>query len=94
MGMPIEGTWKEVWYDTKSSRGRFTRADSSFRELRADASTAYGPAVGRYHLYVSCACLWAHRTLIFRKLKRLEAHLGIGRRPAQGGRRPDATARP
>jgi len=76
--MLIEGTWKEVWYDTKSSRGRFVRADSSFRDwIRADGSSAYLPAAGRYHLYVSYACPWAHRTLIFRELKGLTGAISV-----------------
>jgi putative glutathione S-transferase len=73
MGKLVEGTWTDVWYDTKASGGRFVRADSSFRDwVRADGSTRFAPERGRYHLYVSFACPWAHRTLIYRKLKRLE----------------------
>jgi putative glutathione S-transferase len=77
--MLVEGKWQDVWYDTKASKGHFKRADSEFRNwLTADGSA--GPSgiggfkaeAGRYHLYVSYACPWAHRTLIFRKLKKLE----------------------
>jgi len=79
MGMLVDGEWKDVWYDTKSSGGRFVRKDAAFRNwVTADGSA--GPSgeagfkaeAGRYHLYVSYACPWAHRTLIFRKLKGLE----------------------
>jgi putative glutathione S-transferase len=78
MGRLIDGTWKDEWYDTKSSGGRFERKQSAFRDwVRADASTRFAPENGRYHLYVSLACPWAHRTLIFRKLKGLEEAISI-----------------
>ncbi|MEQ8306437.1 MAG: glutathione S-transferase family protein [Hoeflea sp.] len=79
MGMLVEGVWKDVWYDTDSTGGHFKRSESAFRNwVTADGSA--GPSgdggfkaeAGRYHLYVSLACPWAHRTLIFRKLKGLE----------------------
>jgi len=73
MGLLIEGRWSTDWYDTKSTGGRFVRKDSAFRDaVRADGSTPFTPEAGRYHLYVSLACPWAHRTLIARKLKGLE----------------------
>jgi len=73
MGRLIEGRWSEEWYDTKSTKGRFVRQESAFRDqVRSDGSTDFTPAAGRYHLYVSLACPWAHRTLIVRKQKRLE----------------------
>lgn len=73
MGMLVAGKWHDVWYETKKHGGRFVRADSSFRgQVRADGSTRFRPEANRYHLYVSYACPWAHRTLIYRKLKRLE----------------------
>jgi putative glutathione S-transferase len=76
--MLVEGEWKDVWYDTDSHGGRFVRADSAFREqVRADGSTPYTPERGRYHLYVSLACPWAHRTLIYRKLKGLEDAISV-----------------
>ena len=78
MGLLIEGEWRDQWYETKSSGGRFVRKESSFRDwVRADGSTRFTPEVGRYHLYVSYACPWAHRTLIFRKLKGLESAIGV-----------------
>lgn len=84
MGLLVEGEWKDVWYDTSPSKGQFVRALSSFRNyVTGDGSP--GPAggggfkaeSGRYHLYVSYACPWAHRTLIFRKLKGLEEHISV-----------------
>jgi putative glutathione S-transferase len=78
MGLLINGKWGDQWYDTKSSGGRFVRQDSAFRSwVRADGSSPHRPEAGRYHLYVSLACPWAHRTLIFRKLKRLEAAISV-----------------
>lgn len=73
MGRLINGEWHDVWYDTEKHGGRFVREDAGFREwVRADGSTRFTPERGRYHLYVSWACPWAHRTLIFRTLKKLE----------------------
>ena len=84
MGMLIDGTWHDVWYDTKATAGHFRRGDSTFRNwVTADGRA--GPSgragfkaeAGRYHLYVSYACPWAHRTLIFRKLKGLEDVISV-----------------
>ncbi|MDC5821352.1 glutathione S-transferase family protein [Vibrio europaeus] len=78
MGKLVEGVWHDVWYDTKSSNGKFVREDAGFRnwiENKPDAQ--FQPESGRYHLYVSLACPWAHRTLIFRKLKGLEDHIDV-----------------
>lgn len=73
MGMLVDGHWQDVWYDTESSRGRFVRADSAFRDwIRADASTPYGPAAGRYHLYVSTEADWR----LFTTLVRFDAEYG------------------
>lgn len=69
----IDGVWHEQDDDPKKTKGRFIRMDSVFRDwVRADGSTPYTPEAGRYHLYISHACPWAHRTMIFRKLKNLE----------------------
>lgn len=79
MGLLMDGRWHDQWYDTKKSDGRFVREGSQFRNwVTADGSP--GPSgeggfeaeAGRYHLYVSLACPWAHRTMIFRVLKGLE----------------------
>ena len=73
MGLLVEGEWRDRWYDTGETGGRFVRQASRFRDwIRADGSSRFAPEAGRYHLYVSLACPWAHRTLIFRKLKQLE----------------------
>lgn len=73
MGLLIDGVWHDQWYDTKSTGGRFVRKESQFRNwLSADGSTGFKAEANRYHLYVSLACPWAHRTLIFRALKGLE----------------------
>lgn len=78
MGKLVEGKWHDVWYDTKSSNGKFVREDAGFREWVSNETGAkYTPESGRYHLYVSLACPWAHRTLIFRKLKGLEEHISV-----------------
>ena len=64
--------------EENSDDGEFERQEDAFRHwIRADGSTAYAPTPGRYHLYVSLACPWAHRTLIVRRLKRLEAAIGF-----------------
>lgn len=69
MGLLIDGQWHDKWYDTTSTGGRFKRQESAFRDR---VGTDRFPAeAGRYHLYVSLACPWAHRTLIFRALKGL-----------------------
>lgn len=84
MGRLVDGVWQDVWYDTRSTGGHFKRADSSFRNW-VTADGAPGPTgdggfkaeAGRYHLYVSLACPWAHRTLIFRTLKKLEDLISV-----------------
>ncbi|OUS28070.1 glutathione-dependent reductase [Thalassotalea sp. 42_200_T64] len=84
MGLLVKGQWHTDWYDTASTGGRFVRKDSSFRNwITKDGSAgATGKAgfkveSGRYHLYVSLACPWAHRTIIFRKLKGLEEIISL-----------------
>jgi len=84
MGMLIEGVWHDRWYDTGRHGGRFVRESAQFRNWITPDGTP-GPTgeggfeaePGRYHLYVSLACPWAHRTLIFRKLKQLEDAIGV-----------------
>lgn len=84
MGLLIEGVWHDQWYDTKSSGGRFERQRSAFRHwVTADGRAGptgeggFAAAPGRYHLYVSLACPWAHRTLIMRALKGLESIISV-----------------
>lgn len=76
--MLVEGEWHDKWYDTESTGGRFVRESSQYRNrITADGSSGFKAEPGRYHLYVSLACPWAHRTLIFRRLKRLEDVISI-----------------
>ena len=84
MGQLVDGEWHDVWYDTKKSGGKFVRSNAAFRNwITADGSA--GPSgdagfpaeSGRYHLYVSYACPWAHRALVFRALKGLTDHISI-----------------
>ncbi len=84
MGLLIEGKWHTDWYDTKSTGGKFQRTASGFRNwITKDGSPGLTGKGGfkaepdRYHLYVSLACPWAHRALIFRKLKGLEELITI-----------------
>lgn len=84
MGQLVDGTWHTGWYDTKSSGGAFKRTTAGFRNwITVDGSAGPSGAAGfaaesgRYHLYVSFACPWAHRALIFRVLKGLEDHIGV-----------------
>ncbi|MGP1395100.1 MAG: glutathione S-transferase family protein [Inquilinaceae bacterium] len=78
MGLLVDGVWQDKWYDTKKSGGRFVRQDSAFRNaVTEDGASGFPAEAGRYHLYVSLACPWAHRTLIFRKLKKLEDAIGV-----------------
>ena len=78
MGQLVDGVWHDIWYDTKKSGGAFERSTAKFRNwITPDGSTEFQAESGRYHLYVSLACPWAHRTLIFRKLKDLTAHISV-----------------
>jgi putative glutathione S-transferase len=73
MGVMVDGEWKDVWYDTHSTSGAFVRPETQFRDhVEASPGARFAPEAGRYHLYVSLACPWAHRTLIVRALKGLE----------------------
>ncbi len=84
MGLLVEGKWQDRWYDTKETGGKFVRGQSQWRDrVTADGRPAQGRVrafkaePGRYHLYVSLACPWAHRTLIFRRLKKLEDVISV-----------------
>jgi len=78
MGLLVDGVWQDQWYDTKKSNGKFVRQDSAFRNtISSEEGAKFTPESGRYHLFVSLACPWAHRTLIFRALKDLESHISV-----------------
>ena len=78
MGMLIEGKWQDVWYDTAKSEGHFVRENARFRNtLNARGEDGFVAQPGRYHLYVSLACPWAHRTLMVRALKNLEPLIDV-----------------
>lgn len=78
MGELVNGVWHGRFSDVNTENGAFVRQDSLFRNwIRADGSTDFQPETGRYHLYVGHACPWAHRTLIFRVLKKLENVISV-----------------
>ena len=84
MGLLVDGQWHDVWYETDETGGRFVRKDSAFRNfVTADGSPGptgsggFKAEAGRYHLYVSLACPWAHRALILRALKGLEDMISV-----------------
>ncbi|WP_373945817.1 glutathione S-transferase family protein [Paracoccus marcusii] len=84
MGQLVDGVWKDEWYDTDSTGGEFKRDTAKFRNwVTSDGQAGptgeggFAAESGRYHLYVSHACPWAHRTMIFRALKGLEDHIDI-----------------
>ena len=84
MGVLVDGVWHDQWYDTAGSGGRFVRTETSFRNwITPDGSPGptgqggFKAEPGRYHLYVSLACPWANRTLIFRAIKGLERMIGL-----------------
>ncbi|WP_323011828.1 glutathione S-transferase family protein [Castellaniella sp.] len=84
MGLLVDGQWHDQWYDTSSTGGRFVRSDAQFRHWITPDGSA-GPSgdagfqaeAGRYHLYVSLACPWAHRVLILRALKGLDSMISV-----------------
>ena len=77
MGMLVEGEWKTENM-LRDEDGRFVRSDTSFRDrVTADGSSGFPAEAGRYHLYVSWACPWAHRTAIMRRLKGLEDTISL-----------------
>ncbi len=84
MGLLIDGQWHDQWYDTLTNGGAFKRSAAQFRNwITPDGSPGpsgvggFAAESGRYHLYVSLACPWAHRTLIFRALKDLGDHISV-----------------
>jgi glutathionyl-hydroquinone reductase len=76
MGYVARGRWVDQWYDTATTGGRFVRQDARFRSWISPGGEL-SPEPGRYHLYVSWACPWAHRTLIYRALKGLQDAIGV-----------------
>lgn len=95
MGQLIDGKWSTRWYDTKATGGKFKRSTSAFRnwvtpdgEPGPTGEGGFAAESGRYHLYVSYACPWAHRTLIFRTLKGLDEHITVS---AVSPKMPDET---
>lgn len=84
MGLLVDGKWVDQWYDTKSTGGKFIRSDAQFRNwITPDGSPGpsgeggFAAEPGRYHLYLSLACPWAHRTLIFSALKGLQDMISV-----------------
>ncbi|NRA41403.1 MAG: glutathione S-transferase family protein, partial [Pseudomonadales bacterium] len=82
MGLLVDGKWHDQWYQSKD--GAFIREDAQFRhwvtpdgKAGSSGSEGFKAESGRYHLFVSMACPWAHRTLIFRRLKQLEKHITV-----------------
>ncbi len=84
MGLLIDGQWHDQWYDTEENDGKFKRSEAAFRNwVTADGAPGPSGSGGfkaekdRYRLYVSLACPWAHRTLIFRALKGLQDFIPV-----------------
>jgi putative glutathione S-transferase len=84
MGLLVNGKWQDRWYDTQASGGAFVRDQASYRnwvtvsgEPGPSGEGGFAAQPGRYHLYVSLACPWAHRALIMRKLKGLEDMISL-----------------
>lgn len=84
MGRLVDGQWVDQWYDTKAHGGEFVRENAAWRhwvtvdgQAGPTGEAGFAAAPGRYHLYVSLACPWAHRTLILRTLKGLEEVIGV-----------------
>ena len=84
MGLLVDGKWQDEWYDTESNKGRFIRSESQFRNwVTEDGSPGPSGTGGfeaeadRYHLYVSHACPWANRTVIYRSIKGLDGFISL-----------------
>lgn len=84
MGLLVDGKWVDQWYDTKANQGKFVRSESAFRNwiypknaYNSNDAGHFPAQKGRYHLYISLACPWAHRALAFIKLKQLEEIISI-----------------
>jgi len=84
MGLLVDGQWQDRWYDTDSTGGRFERSEAAFRNwVTADGEPGptgrggFKAEPGRYHLYIAYACPWAHRAVIYRRLKGLQSMIGL-----------------
>jgi putative glutathione S-transferase len=77
MGRLVDGVWIDTTIITSNKKGEYDRQPRGFREVISHDHPVYKPESGRYHLYISYACPWAHRTLIYRKLKGLEDHITV-----------------
>lgn len=84
MGLLIDGQWHDQWYDTQKTKGEFVRSQAAIRnwitaegQAGPTGEAGFKAESGRYHLYVSLACPWAHRTLIFHELKSLTEHISV-----------------
>ncbi|MDX2471161.1 MAG: glutathione S-transferase family protein [SAR324 cluster bacterium] len=77
MGMLINGKWTKGSIVKSDKKGAYDRQPRSFRDFISPSDPTFKPETNRYHLYVSYACPWAHRTLIYRKLKGLEDHISV-----------------
>ena len=77
MGQLVDGVWTKGSVPNNDEGGSFKRLASVFRHNISEDNDMYIPETNRYHLYVSYACPWAHRALIFRKLKKLENHISV-----------------
>ena len=75
MGLLVDGTWQDSWYQTDKTGGRFVRKESQFRCRLGDEQHPF--AEGRYHLFVARACPWAHRALLYRALQGLTEAIDI-----------------
>jgi hypothetical protein len=100
MGLLIDGKWHDQWYDTTASGGRFIRSESQFRNWittdgapAANGESGFEAEADRYHLYVSLACPWAHRTLIMRPQGTGGHDFGVDRTLADARGRLDLQAR-
>ena len=76
MGLLVDGVWRDRWYDTSENGGSFVRPDSQFRNW-VGSDSGFDVEANRYHLFVSFACPWAHRTLILRCLMGLEHTISV-----------------
>lgn len=77
LGMMVDGKWTTEWTE-RDKTGKFNRMPTKFRnQITADGSSGFKAEAGRYHLYISLACPWAHRTLIMRQLKGLDDAIGL-----------------